>query len=177
MTEPAVRVLTIAGKRVEIRRVAGRDYFRSSALFLTTFGKSLGGLISGAGLRDADGTPIPWGVLLAALRGAFATEADREAVARLLGGVLARFDDVDPDRLLALSEALILRHVTIGGAEVTTIGTIDALLPEPTAYMQLAMAAIQHNLGPIFAGARTSGVSSAAATSVRPAATPSRRAR
>lgn len=177
MTEPAVRVLTIAGKRVEIRRVAGRDYFQASALFLNTFGKPLGSLISGAGLRGADGTLITWGALLAALRGGFANEVDREAVARLFGALLARFAEVDPERLMALSEALILRHVTIGGAEVTTAGTIDALLPEPTAYTQLALAAIQHNLGPIFAGARTSGVSSAAATSARPAATPSRRAR
>ncbi len=183
MTDTAVSTRQIGGKAVTIRRVAGRAYFRVGALFLHTFGRTLGGLIAGAGLRLADDTVLQWKdliglVLLArAGKGPLATEGGRNSAAQLVGALLARFETVDPDRLEALAEAMIVGHVTIAGADVTRIELVDALLTEPTGYMELVIAAFQVNMGPIFAAGSTSVGSAAAETSEPPAAMRSARAR
>jgi hypothetical protein len=183
MTDTATAHREIGGKAVTIRRVAGRAYFRVGALFLHTFGRTLGGLLSGAGLRLADDTVLHWrdliGLVLLARsgQGPLATDKGRDSAAQLVGALLARFETVDPDRLETLAEAMIVGHVTIAGAEVTRIELVDALLTEPTAYMELVVAAFQVNMGPIFAAGSTNVGSAAAATSEPPAAMRSARAR
>jgi hypothetical protein len=173
----------IGGKAIEIRRVAGRAYFRAASLFLHTFGRTLGGLVAGSGLRLADDTVLKWGDLIALVllarsdKGPLGTDKGRDSAAALVGALLARFDTVDPDRLDTLAEAMIVGHVTIDGALVTKIELVDALLTAPTAYMELAVAAFQVNMGPILAAGSTNAGSAAAATSESPAATRSARAR
>lgn len=159
----------IGGRAVTIHRVRGRAYFRATGLFLHTFGRALGGLLSGAGIRTPAGV-LTWSSLwtLASGKlegGVLATEEGRNAVAELVGAVLTRFEDVDPDRLDALAEALLVGHVQIGEARIDKLEALDALLPGPMDYMRLVVAAIQHNLLPTLPASATSAGSSAEPTS------------
>lgn len=183
MTDTATSTREIGGKAITIRRVAGRAYFRASFVFLHTFGRTLGGLVSGSGLRLADDSVLQWRDLIALVllarsdEGPLGDEKGRDSAAKLVGALLARFETVDPDRVEALAETMIVGHVTIDGALVTKIELVDALLTEPSAYMELVVAAFQVNLGPILAAGSTNDGSAAAATSESPAATRSARAR
>lgn len=183
MTDSATLTTTIGGHPVTIARVTGRPYFRATALFFHTFGRALGSMLAGGGLVDAQGGLVTWGTLLGEVgpdgkrTGPLATEAGRDAIARLVGSVLSRFDDVDPDRLEALACVLIEGHVTIGGMPIPKVSACDVQLTGPSDYTQLVIAAIRHNLGPMFAGATTNAGGSPAGMSARPGGTRSARPR
>lgn len=157
---------------VRLHRLAPRPYFRAAALFAKAVGPILAGLVSGAGIRAQlpDGTEvaISWSELV---------EARGESGFKILGALLGRLGDIDPDVVTQLAEALLVDHVWINNAPVTKPEVLDALLPDGYALIGLVGLAIRHNFLPTFAGAPTPAGSSADETQPSPAGTSRHRSR
>jgi hypothetical protein len=169
---PAELTARLGTTEVTLHRLSGRAYFRAAALLAKVLGPALAGLVSGAGIRAElpDGTEvsISWGEIVS-LKG--------ESGFRLLGALLGRLGNIDPDDLLALAEAMLVDHAWINGAPINRAETLDAVLPDGPALIGLVGLALRHNFLPTSADAPTPEGSSADETQQRPAGTSPRRAR
>lgn len=144
---------------VTLTRASPRTALVVLAEVVATAGPSLAGLISGGGVRLADGTVVGWDEVLR-----FAPETAMQLVAAALSQARA----LDGARLLRAAEMLIVERCSIqlpGASPVAVTDAIqlDVLLPDLWALAGVAKAALELSLSPTFAAAGGSQTAAAPA--------------